>query len=65
VKAKVRRLHGYMFLRWEAVVDDLRYKHLIGYGIFKRTAIWDLENKISSYKKSKQRGDWEEVEINP
>lgn len=54
-----------MFLRWEAVVDDLRYKHLIGYGIFKRTAIWDLENKISSYKKSKQRGDWEEVEINP
>lgn len=65
MKAKVRRLHGYICLRWEAVVDDLRYKHLIGYGFFKRTAIWDLENKISRYKKSQQEENWEEVEINP
>lgn len=59
MRAKVRRVDGYIFLRWEAYSDEY---NMNGYGFFRATAIWNLESKILKARK-KKHGEWEEVEL--
>lgn len=59
MRAKVRRIYGSFPLRWEAYSDELL---ISGFGLFKKTAIWDLENKIFKARGKKYEA-WEDVEI--